>query len=178
MNLKQILLDLIETFCVSAIVIYIVYSTIGSIEMVWGASMEPNFHTGERILVDQIFRKFDRGDIVVLSPPGDSGRHFIKRIIGIPGDVFKVYNCKVYISRDGNRSYLQEGYLPEDICTGGGPEIKEGRSIKVPDGSYLVLGDNRGNSVDSRFFGLVTTKNIIGKVVFCFWPLPKLGFVL
>jgi signal peptidase I len=177
-KLKSLTIDLFETFCVSALVIFGVYSTIGSIEMVWGESMEPNFHTGERILVDKIFHKYTRGDIVVLNPPKQDNRHFIKRIIGIPGDVFKVYNCKVYVSRDGSKFYLQEGYLPEDICTTGGTEIKEGRAVKIPEGSFLVLGDNRGNSIDSRYFGLITSKEVVGKVVYRFWPLPKLGFVL
>jgi len=178
MKIGSIIYDLVETFCVSAVVIFAIYGSVGSIELVWGASMEPTFHTGERILVDKLFRKFDRGEVVVLYPPGKDSRHFIKRIIGLPGDVFKIYNCKVLISQDGIKYSLEEDYLPKDICTQGGLELEEGRSIKVPEDSYIVLGDNRPNSADSRVFGAVKAEKILGRVVFRFWPLTKMGFVL
>lgn len=179
-NVKRFFWDTLETVVSSFIVIFIIYSTIAFPELVVGSSMEPNFYTGERILVEKVtkyFRPYKRGDIVVLHPPGSDNIDYIKRIVGMPGDVVKIVDCKVYI-KSGEESYLyEENYLSDGVCTLGGTKIKEGRSFKVDEGNYLVLGDNREKSLDSRAFGLVPKDRILGKVVFRFWPLSKAGFV-
>lgn len=177
---KSIILELAETFITSLVIILALYAFIASVEVVWGASMEPNFYTGERILVEKITKNFEtyqRGDVVVLIPPGDESKHYIKRIIGLPGDYFKVYDCKVYISRDGQKFVLQEPYLDSQACTSGGTVIQDGRMIKVPDKQYVAFGDNRNSSVDSRYLGMITKDRIIGRVIFRFWPLRRAGFI-
>ena len=179
-NIKSAVLELGETFIVSLVVILTLYAFIASVEVVWGASMEPNFHTGERILVEKVtknFEKFERGDVIVFIPPGSEDKHYIKRIIGLPGEYFKILDCGVYISKDGEKFVLQEDYLRKDTCTGGGTSIKDGRTQKIPDDSYVALGDNREYSVDSRYLGVISKNSIIGKVVFVFWPPKDLGFV-
>lgn len=180
MNVKNFITESIETIIVSAIVLLCVYSILALPEIVLGSSMEPNFHTGERILVDRWSKllsvDFDRGEIIVLKPHGDS-KHLIKRVIGLPGDIFKIYDCNVYITRDNVRYVLTEPYLPSNTCTLSGSFIQAGRSFKIPEGEYVVLGDNRGVSLDSRIIGLVNKKDIIGRVSFRFWPLNKIGFV-
>ncbi|HLD50806.1 signal peptidase I [candidate division WWE3 bacterium RIFOXYC1_FULL_40_10] len=178
MKIKTALIDFVETVIVSGVVILTIYSFVGSVESISGPSMEPTFYTNQRILVDKIFRKFDRGNIVVLYPPGMERKHFIKRIVGMPGDIFKIYNCNLYVAKDNLRFILQENYLAESSCTYGNMGVREGRAMRIPEGYYLVMGDNRGNSVDSRVFGLVDEKLILGRVVFRFWPLTKFGFVL
>ena len=178
--MKSYFFELFETFVTSLIVIFMIYMFVGSVEVVWGASMEPNFYTGERILVDKIspiVSPLKRGDVVVLIPPNEPDKHYIKRIVGMPGDIIEVFNCHVYISRDNQKYELQETYLPTDICTNGGSIIKEGRALKIEDGQYLVFGDNRPFSLDSRFFGVIQAKEVVGRVVFIFWPLDKLGFI-
>lgn len=177
---KRFFWDTLETVVSSFLVIFIIYSTVAFPELVVGSSMEPNFYTGERILVEKVTRHFSpykRGDIVVLHPPGNDNIDYIKRIVGVPGDVVKIVDCKVYI-KSGEESYLyEEDYLSDGICTLGGTKIKDGRSFKIEEDSFLVLGDNREKSLDSRAFGLVTKDRILGKVVFRFWPLPKAGFI-
>jgi len=177
---KRFFWDTLETVVSSFLVIFIIYSTVAFPELVVGSSMEPNFYTGERILVEKVTRYFSpykRGDIVVLHPPGNDTIDYIKRIVGMPGDVVKIVDCKVYI-KSGEESYLyEEDYLSDGICTLGGTKIKDGRSFKIEEDSFLVLGDNREKSLDSRAFGLVTKDRILGKVVFRFWPLPKAGFI-
>ncbi len=179
-NMKRIILDFIETALSSLVVLMVLYMTIALPEMVWGSSMEPNFHSEERILVDRISKviekDFKRGEVVVFKPEGSS-KHLIKRIIGIPGDIFKVYDCKVYVSRDGEKFKLEETYLDSNVCTKGGSEIQEGRSIKIEPGTYVALGDNRDVSYDSRFLGVIKEDQIVGRVVFRFWPLSKMGFI-
>lgn len=180
MPLKQFLYDIAETVFSSVAVLLVLYMTIALPEMVWGSSMEPNFYTNERILVERVtkyFKPYQRGEIVVFVPEGES-RHLIKRIVGVPGDVFKIFNCDIYISTGGERFKLVESYLGDSICTEGGNELKEGRSIKLQEDEYVLLGDNRGVSLDSRVFGIVKKNKIIGRVIFRFWPISKIGFVI
>lgn len=178
MSIKNVLLETVETIVVSIAIISLIYSTVASIEVVLGSSMEPNFHTNERILVEHVtryFKPFQRGEVVVIRPPEEQ-RHFIKRIIGVPGDVFKIKDCKIQISRDGGKFELEEPYLDKTLCTKGGYSIIEGRGIRLNDNEYIVLGDNRPFSVDSRSFGIVTKDRIVGRVIFMFWPLNRIGF--
>lgn len=177
--MRNIITDFIETFCLSLIIIFSIYTFVASIEVVSGSSMEPNFYTNERILVDKVskhFRAFQRGDIVVLTPPDNRSVHFIKRILGVPGDIVKIYDCRLYITRDGTQYLLQEPYLAPELCTSGGTRIRDGWSLRIPEGKYMVLGDNRGVSIDSRYFGLVTKEELVGHVLFRFWPIVHLGF--
>lgn len=177
---KKFFIDILETFVSSVVVIIVIYSTVAFPELVVGSSMEPNFYTGERILVEKLskhFTQFERGDVVVLHPPGDDDTDFVKRIVGLPGDVVKLSDCQVYI-KDTSGSYLYvESYLKDGTCTKGGESVRDGRSVIVDNDSFLVLGDNREKSLDSRSFGLVKKERIIGKVVYKFWPLPEAGFV-
>jgi signal peptidase I len=176
---KKYTFELLETFFTTFSVITFVFVFFASVETVWGASMEPNFHTGEKILVDKvtkIYKNFERGEVVTLKAP-DSNKVYIKRIIGVPGDIIKIIDCHVYISRDGEKFVLSEHYLSEDECTQGGTVIKDGRALKIEEGEYLVMGDNRNNSRDSRFFGLVKEEKILGRVIFKFWPLNQAGFI-
>ena len=180
MKIKNFLLELTETFLTSLVVILLIYVLIASVEVVYGASMEPNFYSGERILVDKVTKRlkgFNRGEVVVFFPPGDNSKHYIKRVIGIPGDIIKIVDCKVLVSRDGEKFELDETYLSEDVCTAGSSVVKEGRSLRIDDGEYLLLGDNRNASLDSRVLGLVEEKKIIGRVIFRFWPISRVGFI-
>lgn len=164
----------------SAIVLFAIYLWVAMPETVFGASMEPNFYTGERVIVDKVtkhFREFSRGDVVVLNPPGNDDIDYIKRIVGIPGDIVKIKDCNVYISVNGEKFILREEYLSPQICTSTSSWLKEGHSLKIDGGFYLVLGDNREESADSRIFGLVSKDRILGRVIFRFWPLGKLGFL-
>lgn len=180
MDIKRFILETIETIITSIIVLLIIYSTIALPEVVWGSSMEPNFETNERILVDKLSKVIDpvytRGEVVVLKPQ-NSSRHLIKRIIGVPGDIFKIYDCNVYVNQDNERFVLEEDYLAEGTCTTGGSHIENGRSFKLQEDEYVALGDNRAVSLDSRSIGVVTKDDIIGRVSFRFWPIAKIGFV-
>ncbi|HAZ29326.1 TPA: signal peptidase I [candidate division WWE3 bacterium] len=179
-SVKKFFIDIFETFVSSIVVITVIYSTVAFPELVVGSSMEPNFYTGERILVEKLSKHFvpiHRGDVVVLHPPGDDKTDFVKRVVGIPGDVVKLVDCRVYI-KDGADSYMYvEDYLRDGTCTRGGGKVRDGRSIVIDKDSYLVLGDNREKSLDSRTFGLVKQDRIIGRVVYKFWPPTQMGFV-
>lgn len=180
MRFKDFIIELVETLITSFVIIYLIYLFVASVEVVWGSSMEPNFFTGERILVEKItkhFRTFKRGQIVVLIPPSEDSKHYIKRVIGVPGDIIKIMDCRVYISKDGDKFVLEENYLQDATCTRPGDALKEGRSLKLEKGEFFVMGDNRSSSVDSRSFGKVEKSDILGQVIFRFWPLNAFGFI-
>ena len=177
---REFFIDIAETLVTSVFVLSMIYLFLAFPEVVYGASMEPNFYTGERILVEKVtkyFKKFERGEIVVLHPPGNNNVDYIKRIVGIPGDSIKIKDCSVFISRDGNKFKLDEPYLGKDICTSSTGALREGRSEKIGDGLYFVMGDNRISSADSRIFGEIKKDRIVGRVVFRFWPLNKISLL-
>jgi signal peptidase I len=141
-----------------------------------GASMEPNFHNGEYLLTDKVSYRFNdpqRGDVIVFKAPPDYQDEYIKRIIGLPGDKVRLEGGSVYI----NGQLLNEPYLPKDIVTQPGNFITQGREYQVPANSYLVLGDNREHSYDSRNIGFIEYKYITGKAWFIYWPPENIGTV-
>lgn len=180
-NVRNTVIELAETFVISFVIIMVLYGIIASIEVISGASMEPSFYDKERILVDKLTPRFDRyrrGDIVVFIPPEtDKDVHFIKRVIGLPGETVKIFNCKVYVLGSGLKYVMEEAYISNDLCTSGGTEIKDGRALKIPENQYMLLGDNRSHSMDSRVLGLVDRNKILGRVVFRLWPVNRIGFI-
>ena len=134
-----------------------------------GTSMLPELVDQERIFVNKyVYRleKISRKDIVVFWYPLDSSKSYIKRVIGMPGDVVEVRRGKIYV----NDTLLDEPYII--------PEFLDNRSyppVAVEPGYYYVLGDHRNQSNDSRMWGLVPERYIYGKAVFRYWPINKMG---
>jgi signal peptidase I len=158
-------------------------------------SMVPTLEIGQRVLVDRVSFKFgnpDRGDIVVFKPPeGEPSRcgvprpddqpcarglprksdtNFIKRVVGLPGDRLKVLEGSVYIN--GKRQDEPFARLDPQCGTCNLP-----REITVPDGQYYMMGDNRGESLDSREWGPVPKEWIIGKAFMTYWPPGRIGLL-
>ena len=132
-----------------------------------GFSMAPHIESGEYVLIDTIAYRFgtpDRGDIVAFRHDGDPPEVFIKRVIGLPGDRIRIDRGTVLI--DGTP--LREPYI-KFADTRSFPEVT------VPPHSVYVLGDNRANSEDSRFFGPVNDRLIIGRALAGVWPLRAVG---
>lgn len=145
-----------------------------------GNSMEPNLHTKEYIIVDKIsyrFNEINRGDIVVLIPPTDTDDRYIKRIIGLPGEKIEFLNGQVLVHNDEYPTGIRisEEYLSEENIR----TIFNGKEnvITIPDDHYFVMGDNRRSSNDSRSFGSVHERNIVGKAWIIAWPLNNFEFI-
>ena len=139
-----------------------------------GASMEPNFETGQYLLIDEIsynFKSVSRGEVVVFHYPLDTSKYYIKRIIGLPGETIEVKNGKViiYNSENSDGVVLAEDYLPQNLTTGG--QIKK----KLGADEYYVLGDNRPLSSDSRIWGTLPKNDIVGRVWVRVWPINKMA---
>jgi signal peptidase I len=181
-NKKQtpVLIELIESFITSFVVLMVIYVFIAFPEVVSGASMEPFLYDGERILVEKVtphFKPYERGDVIIFHPPSKDDIDYVKRVVGLPGEIVKISDCRVYITSEGEKFVMEEPYLYEDICTTGGVEIREGRALKLEDNEYFVLGDNRPKSADSRILGPITKDRLVGKVIFRFWPPSVTGFL-
>jgi signal peptidase I len=138
--------------------------------LVRGASMEPNFHNGDYLIVDEISYRFhqpQRGDVIVLRYPNDVSQRYIKRIVGLPGETVEIQNGKVMIAQssgeDAPVTQLDEKYLPSEITSGFA-------KVTLRGAEYFVLGDNRPYSSDSRAWGTLPAKDIIGKVFLRVFP--------
>jgi signal peptidase I len=158
--------DVLETLLLAAVIFLMVNSLTGRYE-VQSISMEPTLHEGQYLVVSKFaywLRPPQRGDIVVLDPPDQRSQiPYIKRLIGLPGDQVEVRNGRVWI----NGVALNEPYVS-------GPPLYE-RTFELRSGEYLVLGDNRNNSSDSHVWGTVPEENLIGKTIFRYWPIDKVG---
>jgi len=140
-----------------------------------GASMEPNFHDHEYLIIDEISYRFkapERGQVVVFRYPRNPQEYYIKRIIGLPGEEVQIKDGQVTIYNEfyPEGMTLAEDYLPDGVETYDGSEIK----VPISENEYFVLGDNRFASKDSRSFGSVDKAFITGKVLFRGWPLDKI----
>lgn len=142
-----------------------------------GASMEPNFHNSEYLIIDEISYRFEaprRGQVVVFRYPRDPQEYFIKRVIALPGEEVQIKDGEVMIFNEAHPAgfALDEKYLPSDLQTLSQSEAK----VPVGPEEYFVLGDNRNASKDSRSFGPVNKNFITGKVLFRGWPLNEITF--
>ncbi|MBU1130118.1 signal peptidase I [Patescibacteria group bacterium] len=140
--------------------------------IVKGESMAPNFESGDYLIVDEISYRFaepQRGEVIVFNYPKDTSQRFIKRIIGLPGEMVNIANGEVILISNGEKTVLQEYYLPENLRTQGIV------NITLENGEYFVLGDNREYSFDSRAWGVVSKKDIIGKAFLRLFPITALS---
>jgi signal peptidase I len=184
--------ELIETFVLALLIFLAVRACLQNFR-VEGSSMDPVLHNGQYLIVNKaiytrinlktisrfipfvdpgddpvryLFRRPQRGDVVVFRFPGNPERDFIKRIIGEPGDTVEIKNGTVYI--DGNP--LDEPYITNKPTYNYGP-------TEVPPKQYFVLGDNRNNSYDSHVWGFLPEENIIGQAWLSYWPKDSWGLV-
>jgi len=174
-TLGEFFVEIIKVVIISlAIIIPVRYFLIQPF-YVKGASMEPSFHDHEYLIINEITYRFndpDRGDIVVFRYPKDPSQYFIKRIIGLPGEKVKIKEGKVFVYNDEFPEGVilnEDVYLLEEET----PHLGKTEFILEED-EYFVLGDNRDASLDSRRFGPVPERLIIGKAWVRGWPFEKI----
>ena len=152
---------------VSAAVYAILIVTFGfQVARVEGQSMAPTLEDQDRLIVNKLVYRIGeprRGDIVMLYYPLDPKKSFVKRVIAEEGDTVRIVEGRVYV----NDIPLQDDYVPDQFRSHDdwGPQV-------IPEGYYFVMGDHRNNSSDSRHWGMVPKKYIIGKVQLRWWPVP------
>ena len=157
--------EIVETILLTLLIFLVLRFAVQNYR-VDGQSMEPSLHDQEYIIVDKaayLFQPPQRGDVIVFEYPYDPQLDYIKRIIAVPGDVISIVGEQVTV--DGVT--LNEPYINKaDLFNPFGPI----RNLIVKPGDYFVMGDNRGNSSDSREWGFVPHQNIIGKAELAYWP--------
>jgi signal peptidase I len=196
------LIELVVTVAVAVALALLIQAFIVKPYRIPSGSMIPTLDIGQRVLTNRLSGNPSVGDIVVFHPPhgadiGDgvcgnanqggqqggpdsqacdqptpqeSTQTFIKRVVGVPGDSIRIVNGHVF------RNGLEEKDSYTLPC-GGGPDCNFGKPITIPPGEYFMMGDNRGASDDSRFWGPVPAKWIIGEAFFTYWPPDRIGFL-
>lgn len=165
--------EVAEVVLIALVTVFIIRTFIVQPFLVSGASMSPNFQDGNYLLIDEItylLRAPERGEVVVFRYTGDKSSFFIKRIIGLPGERVTVQNGVVSITKNGEEDetlVLKEDYLPAQTKTTGDVTAQ-----LAPD-EYFVMGDNRNNSFDSRNWGPLHDKDIIGVVRLRLYPFSE-----
>jgi len=171
------LLDTVQTLLIVFVVFLVIWQFLFRPFQVNGNSMFPTFFDKQYVLTNIITLKFGppkRGDVIVFKAPNDPEKDYIKRVIGVPGDSVMIRNGNVYVN---GRLLDQSAYLKPTVKTYGGSFLKEDTPATVLADSYFVLGDNRSGSSDSREWGFVPFKSIIGESFFVYWPLDKMEIV-
>lgn len=166
---KGILRETAETLGLSLVLAFGIRTFVAEARYIPSGSMLPTLEINDRLIIDKVSYDFgdpQRGDIVVFQPPESLHQNdaFIKRLMGLPGDIVEVKNGRLYI----NGEPQTEPYIAAK------PDYQYG-PVTVPPDSYLVLGDNRNKSFDSHYWGFVPKDHLIGRAVFRFWPPDRLG---
>jgi signal peptidase I len=169
--------EVLETIVPAVLIALLINLFMAQATRVHGQSMEPNLHTDQRLVVEKLsYNRFLRqyfafdgpeyGDVVVIRIPTQGNELLIKRVIGLPGDVIEIHDGQVFV----NGQSLNEPYLPNRTAGSYGPTT-------VPPLNIFVLGDNRNFSNDSRSFGTVPLKSVVGRAWLSYWPIDQIGFI-
>lgn len=181
-------LEIVETLVLTLVIYLVIHNFVAQPFEVEQQSMVPTVNPGEYVLIDKIsprFSDYQRGDIVVFQPPdgfGQGGVPFIKRVIALPGDTISLETGRVFVTpAGGNPVRLDEPYVVRGIDGAAAPTLPKdaegSTSWTVAAGTYFVMGDNRPDSQDSRFFGPVDGELIVGRAWLRYFPLDRVGFV-
>ena len=182
----HVIADWVVTLLVAVVFVLVFEAEVAKPYRIPSASMEPTLHcarpaegckagTSDRVIADRLAYRFHgprRGDIVVFTAPSaaaracQSGGTFVKRVVGLPGERLAAHGGRVYV--DGRR-LDESAYLRQGVFTALAPTT-------VPQGDYFMMGDNRGDSCDSRAWGAVPRRNVIGRVDLTYWPPQRLGW--
>jgi signal peptidase I len=171
-TLKYLFWETVEVVLIALAIILPIRYFLMQPFFVRGQSMEPNYHDGDYLIVDEVsyrFREPERGEVVVFRFPANPRDYYIKRVIGLPGETIEIKagRVKIYNALHPDGFILQESYLRPSLLTDGDIYLKLG------DDDYFVLGDNRIASYDSRRWGTLKRKDIIGRVWLRLWPLGQ-----
>ena len=162
-------------------------------------SMEDNLLVGDHLLVNKFafgapgsitdvvlpLREIHRGDVIVFKYPRDLSKHYVKRVIGLPGDRIHVVDSDVFVNgealaepykqlipnryREDFPGHQGSSFYQQDGISGWYESFREGKDVVVPEGKYFAMGDNRDNSADSRFWGFVPRELVVGKALIIYW---------
>lgn len=174
-TLKREAKEWAHSILVAAVLTLIIRAFVIQAFKIPSGSMIPTLLIGDKLFVNKFIYRFEppkRGDIIVFKYPKDPKKDFIKRLVAWGGETVEIRDGKIYVDDkvlDDPETFGKFYYINHDPY--GGPNEK----ITVPPDSYYVLGDNSGNSTDSRFWGFVPKKSVLGKALVRWWPLNRMG---
>ena len=171
-DIKEFFKDIIK-YIITAFIVIVIFLYVVSLQQVIGPSMSSTLQDGDIAILNKIGHRFfdiERNEVVSLDY--DDTKYLIKRVIGLPGDKIEYKDNVLYINGESYKeTFLDEGVTTDDFS------IEDLGYDTIPEDMYLVLGDNRNNSMDSREIGLIKKEDIKGKVFFRIWPLNKISFI-
>ena len=174
-NKKKIIVENIKSLFIAFLLAMFIRTFFVQAFKIPSSSMFPTLKVGDRLLANKLVYKFrepERGEIIIFKYPLSPRKDFVKRLIALQGEEVKIMDGKIFI--DGkpvkntlieNRYYYNSGLYGAEF------------PAKVPENCYYVLGDNSANSKDSRYWGFVPKKNLVGKPLFVYWPLNRIRIV-
>lgn len=168
--------EIVKFTIIALIVVVPIRAYVAQPFIVSGPSMDPTFDTGQYLIVDQLtyhFKDPQRLDVIVFRFPGDPKVFYIKRIIGLPGDILSVADGKVTVINTQN----PQGFAVDDSYVIASHKTSESFKITLGPSEYFVMGDNRGESSDSRTWGPLDTKYIVGRPLLRLLPFNKVSFL-
>jgi signal peptidase I len=193
---KSVLREYFESICVAVILAFFVRTFVVQAFKIPSGSMEPNLLIGDHLLVNKFvfaptltalertllpIDPIRRGDIIVFKYPEDPTRDFIKRVIGLPGETIEMRNKKILV----NGTPLDEPYVhfiyPPDQGGSNAPDVEDRNPLQsfppmmIPPGNYFMMGDNRDNSEDSRYWGFMPREYVKGKALFVYFSFGEGG---
>lgn len=185
---KSVIREWVESIVIAFILAMFIRTFIIQAFKIPTGSMRITLLEGDRILVNKFIfgaripftdlrlpavRQPKRGDVVVFVYPEDPAKDYIKRLIAVGGETVEIINGNIYI----NGKLCEDGDLKMRFYYNRGPYGEEGKRITVPQDSYFVLGDNSASSRDSRYWGFVPKKMLVGKAIIVYWPLNRIRMV-
>ena len=171
-KILDILWDWVKTLAVALFITFFIKIFIFDATRVSGDSMLNTLHSGDMLFVNKIgkhFKDYKRGEIVIINAPDYPNRLYIKRVIGTPGDTVELRDGEVYV----NDELLKEDYIGADVTL----PTSDMDSWTLSANEYLVFGDNRSNSNDSRSFGKIYKEDIVGHAFVRFYPFSDAGLI-
>lgn len=163
--------DFIGLFLISLAIVIPIRQFVVQPFLVRGESMFPTFENLDYLFVERVsyyIREPKRAEVIVFRYPRDEREYYIKRIVGLPGEEVEIKEGNVFIKTiNGKEIEVKESYLPPNIMTAGDIDVHLGKN------EYYVLGDNRGASSDSRSWGTLPAKDIVGRAWLRLWPISK-----
>ncbi len=165
-DIVKYILDTVKLVAIALLIVIPVRFFVFQPFVVNGQSMEPNYHSADYLIVDEVSYRLQapkRGDVIVFKYPRDPAYKYIKRIIGLPGETIEIVDAQIFITTAGvTQKLVESAYLSEDLIN---EWFKNNTmdAITLGQNEYFVLGDNRNNSSDSRIWGVLPISNIVGK---------------
>ena len=170
-EITEFIVDALK-YIIVIVVVFLLFIFVVGIQQVVGPSMNPTLNEGDIIIVNKLLYNIgdiNRNDVIVIS---QDEKYMIKRVVGLPGETVEYKDN--YVIVDGIK--YDEKFINDDVITNDFSITDLGYDV-IPDGMYLVLGDNRTNSLDSRNYGLIKKENIIGKAWIKLWPFNNFKFI-